>query len=62
MKKLILFVSLLSICSVVYGQHLWSSDESVFAQHRYYASVGIGWATPGEVATSSVSLLSSDAS
>ena len=46
MKKLILIVSLLSICSIVYGQHLWSSDESVFAQRRYYASVGIGWAHP----------------
>lgn len=46
MKKLILIFSMLSIGSVVYGQHLWNSDESAFARQRYYASVGIGWVHP----------------
>lgn len=46
MKKIILIVSLLIACTGVHAQGLWGSEESVFAQHRYYASVGIGWVHP----------------
>lgn len=46
MKKIILLLSLLIVCAGVHGQGLWGSDESVFAQHTYYASVGFGWGHP----------------
>lgn len=45
MKK-ITIVFLLFTCSLMYGQSIWSSDGCSFAKHKYYANLGLGWASP----------------
>lgn len=45
MKKLILIIFLFLAGQLAYAQRIWGSAESLFAKNKYYANIGIGWAS-----------------